>query len=433
MAFLMVFAAIPAFADDPIPEGTATGVRTRAEQSRYTIEIGQKVNIKADIYLVNEDEKEIIDPNAVIHFQYNGSPENPPFSVDDDGIVTGLADGAGGVAFWLGDDRSTTRTVEIIVGKGSSGPVGPDDEYPPEGQLIAFRESVSYDLPLDMGKTTIRNYITVRPEIPAQALSFSSSNEEVISFDPDRADGMILNGTGTTNITVTLNDAATGQVITIQHEFTVTSGGILADGENEVTFDSSISADNKAALENFLKYSSRLMGIKDDVVEQGLIDSGVDISNRTAYVNFDIKVLSCVTNADGTVSLSMDITPQYTWEPGGHLNPSVEKYTFQIKGPFEMKIPITDKFFKEAPTITHVHEGKTYTYAGSIESEMDGSQKVTYVKFTNLKGFSVFTMSTEQKKTDVPQTGDSSQMALWICLLGVAVATGLGVVIKRTA
>lgn len=298
---------------------------------------------------------------------------------------------------------------------------------------MAFRTSVSYDLPLDMGMTTINNYITVRPEIPRKNLSFSSSNTDVISFDPNRADGMIINGTGTTIITVTLNDTATGETTTISHEFTVTSGGILADGENEVAFDSSISAGDKAALENFLKYSSRLMGIKDDVVEQGLIDSGVDISNRTAYVNFDIKVLSCVTNADGTVSLSMDITPQYTWEPGGHLNPNVEKHTFQIKGPFEMKIPITDNFFKEAPTITHVHEGQTYTYAGSIESEMDGSQKVTYVKFTNLKGFSVFTMSTAQKKADVPQTGDPSQTALWICLLGIAAVAGIGVAIKRTA
>ena len=56
MAFLMVFAAIPAFADDPIPEGTATGVRPRSY--RYEIEVNQVLNLKSELFLVNDNEEE---------------------------------------------------------------------------------------------------------------------------------------------------------------------------------------------------------------------------------------------------------------------------------------------------------------------------------------------------------------------------------------
>lgn len=359
-------------------------------------------------------------------------------SLDANGKVRGLMEGHAIIVGTLSNGSFVNFNV-IVGSQGGSDPQpgpGPGPGPMVEAEELYFLDqpdnAQSYSVPLATVGVSIRNYINT---VPAEAnydianVEIVSSNPDVIDRDPNKPDGLQVKSAGKATITITYKGKSDSR------EFTVTEGGMMfesfgPEGNNQVTFSDAVSAENQEQLGSFLRFASLLMGIDQEIVKQGLIDSGVDISKQVAYVSFRIHVSKCEENATtGEVLLSMDITPQYRFTQG-----EGEMTEFNISGPFEMKIPIRETFFKKPPMIQHKHEGKVYTYQGSFD--FDPKRNTHYVKFTNEHGFSEFTVGavadekTTPAATDkVPQTGDHNNVTGWIVLMAAAVVIGSGTVI----
>ncbi len=417
-------------------------IQSVISQGPNAFEVGVQETISLPYKIVDGTGKEVtLDSSETITWKVEEESDEGVVSLSDNGVVTGQQEGEVRISATLSNDANLWFTVTVVDSQsGSDDPTpGPGPDGPPavEAESLYFLDvpdnAQEYSIPYGaVPGVQIRNYINT---VPAEAaynindVQIVSSDPEVIDRDPSKPDGLQIKKVGEAEITITYKGKSDTR------KFFVTEGGMMfesfgPEGNNQVTFSDTVSTDNQNILGGFLKHASLYMGIVPATVKEGLVASGADIEKKVAYVSFRIHVSKCEEDPNtGEMLLTMDITPQYRYTQG-----EGEMTEFNIAGPFTMRIPINETFYKTAPKIQHKHDGKTYTYQG--EFEVDATRNIKYVKFTNEHGFSEFTIgATEEEETTpassdkVPQTGDHNNMTGWIVLMAAVVAIGSGTVI----
>ena len=160
--------------------------------------------------------------------------------------------------------------------------------------------------------------------------------------------------------------------------------------------------------------NSEDMALGDEMAEAVLQEIDLDsidtenVKEIHAETYLDINAIeSTVDETDNSVTITLDITPKYqiiTEKEDGTTETS-EAMELPIYGPVDMVIPLGNVFADsdiDKVYIIHRHNGKEYQYEGHLG---DG-----VVTFTNLNGFSEFTIT--DKDRSVAKIGSTSYLTL---------------------